>query len=50
MPPGVMGLRGCVPVSREIARAISGDKAGHYVMIVTDANPGGAVRAQLGSR
>jgi hypothetical protein len=48
MPPGIMGLRGCVPVDRTLARQVSGDKANYYVMIVTDAYPGGAVRAQLG--
>jgi hypothetical protein len=48
MPPGIMGLRGCVPVDREVARAISRDKSGYYVMFVTDAYPNGAVRAQLG--
>lgn len=48
MPPGVMGLRGCVPVERDLARRISRNKAGFYVMVITDAYPNGAVRAQLG--
>lgn len=49
MPPGVMGLRGCVPVSRDVARQISRDKSRYYVMITTDLYPNGAVRAQLGN-
>ncbi len=48
MPSGEMGLRGCVPVSRELSTAISRNKSDYYVMITTDVHPGGAVRAQLG--
>ncbi len=48
MRPGIMGLRGCVPVERELARRISGNKSQYYVVIRTNAYPGGAVRAQLG--
>lgn len=48
MPPGIMGLRGCVPIDRTLARTISNHKRGYYVQIFTDAYPGGAVRSQLG--
>lgn len=49
MPSGIMALRGTVTADPAIVRQISSDKAHYYVMITTDAYPGGAVRAQLAS-
>jgi hypothetical protein len=49
MPPGVQGLRGCVPIDRALLRQISRDKAGYSIEIRTTTYPNGAIRAQLGS-
>jgi hypothetical protein len=43
-----IGLSGEMPIAASLAAAICGNPAGYYVNYHTTANPGGAIRGQLG--